>query len=136
MSSVLASAAEEGWSAGQIKKELNKILPRDRAELIARNETVYALKAGRIETEKYLEDNYGVKLGIEWKISDNGACDVCKAMDGKIVAVGKAFPEDAVYINEDGEQIQVKCDHTSWNDYGETPNAHPNCRCYFNEVVL
>ena len=24
---------------------------------------------------------------------------------------------------------------TSWNDYGRIPNAHPNCRCYFDEVV-
>ena len=136
MTSTLNNAASEGWSASKLKTELAKVLPRSRAELIARNETVYALKAGRLESDKYIEQNYGVKIGIEWKISDNGACDVCKAMDGKIVAVGEAFPEEAEYTNDDGEVIKVKCDHNSWNDNGETPNAHANCRCYFNEVVL
>lgn len=131
MEKVLKTAAEENWSASMIKKELSKSIPRDRAELIARNETVYAVKSGRIETDKYIEDNYGVKIGLVWKISDNGACDVCKAMDGTVVKCGDAFPDHAEY-----EGIEQHWEHSSWNDHGECPNAHPNCRCYFDEVII
>lgn len=130
MRSVLNKAAEESWSASQIKKELQKSIPRDRAELIARNETVYSLKAGRIETDKYIENNFGVKIDLVWRISDNGACDVCKAMDGTVVRCGEAFPDHAEF-----EGVEQYWAHTSWNDHGETPNAHPNCRCYFDEEV-
>lgn len=130
MRSVLLKASEESWSAGKIKKELQKSIPRDRAELIARNETVYSLKAGRIETDKYIEDNFGVKIDLVWRISDDSACDVCKAMDGKVVRCGEAFPDHAEY-----EGVEQYWAHTSWNDHGETPNAHPNCRCYFDEEV-
>lgn len=131
MASVLQKAAEESWSASMIKKELSKSIPRDRAELIARNETVYAVKAGRIETDKYIEDNYGVKIGLVWKISDNGACDVCKAMDGTVVKCGEAFPDHAEY-----EGIEHYWEHSSWNDGGQCPNAHVNCRCYFDEEII
>lgn len=131
MAVVLRQAAEENWSASQIKKELSKSIPRDRAELIARNETVYAVKAGRIETDKFIEDNYGVKIGLVWKISDNGACDVCKAMNGTVVKCGEAFPDHAEY-----EGIEQHWEHSSWNDHGECPNAHPNCRCYFDEEII
>lgn len=131
MASVLQKAAEESWSASEIKKELAKSIPRDRAELIARNETVYAVKAGRIETDKYIEDNYGVKIGLVWKISDDGACDVCKAMDGTVVKCGEAFPDHAEY-----EGIEHYWEHSSWNDGGQCPNAHVNCRCYFDEEII
>lgn len=131
MAVVLKQAAEENWSASQIKKELSKSIPRDRAELIARNETVYAVKSGRIETDKFIEDNYGVKIGLVWRISDNGACDVCKAMNGTVVKCGEAFPDHAEY-----EGIEQHWEHSSWNDHGECPNAHPNCRCYFDEEII
>lgn len=131
MASVLQKAAEESWSASMIKKELSKSIPRDRAELIARNETVYAVKAGRIETDKYIEDNYGVKIGLVWRISDDGACDVCKAMDGTVVKCGEAFPDHAEY-----EGIEHYWEHSSWNDGGRCPNAHVNCRCYFDEEII
>ena len=131
MASVLQKAAEESWSASEIKKELAKSIPRDRAELIARNETVYAVKSGRIETDKYIEDNYGVKIGLVWRISDNGACDVCKAMDGTVVKCGEAFPDHAEY-----EGIEHYWEHSNWNDGGQCPNAHVNCRCYFDEEII
>ena len=131
MASVLRKAAEESWSASMIKKELSKSIPRDRAELIARNETVYAIKSGRIETDKYIEDNYGVKIGLVWRISDNGACDVCKAMNGTVVKCGEAFPDHAEY-----EGVEHYWEHSSWNDGGECPNAHVNCRCYFDEEII
>ena len=136
MQQKLEQAAEEGWSKSKLKKELKSVVPTQRAELIARNETVYAVKAGRIESDKYIEDNFDVKIAIVWKISDNGACDVCKAMDGKVVALGEAFPNEGTYINEDGQKVDFHWDHSAWNDEGECPNAHPNCRCYFDEEII
>lgn len=130
LSQMLNAAASEDWSAGQLKKELAKVLPRSRAELIARNETVYAVKAGRIEADKEIENNYGVEIDLVWRISDNGACDVCKAMNGTRVKCGEAFPDHETY---DGAEHYWE--HSSWNDDGQTPSAHPNCRCYFDEEI-
>lgn len=130
MSKTLTKAAEEGWTAAQIKKELQNAIPKSRAELIARNETVYAIKAGRIETDKYIESNFGVEIDLVWRISDDGACDVCKAMDGVKVRCGRAFPDHETF-----EGVEHYWEHSSWNDNGQTPSAHPNCRCYFDEEV-
>lgn len=126
----LEKAAAEGWSASQLKKELLAAVPKSRAELIARNETVYAVKAGRIETDKYIEQNYGVQINLVWRISDDSACDVCKAMNGTKVKCGEAFPD-----HEEYEGVAHYWEHSSWNDNGQTPSAHPNCRCYFDEEV-
>lgn len=126
----LKKAAEESWSASELKRQLMLAIPKSRAELIARNETVYAVKAGRIETDKYIEKNFGVEIDLVWRISDNGACDVCKAMDGAKVRCGKAFPDHETY-----EGVEHYWEHSSWNDNGQTPSAHPNCRCYFDEEV-
>lgn len=126
----LEKAAAEGWSASKFKKELMAVVPKSRAELIARNETVYAVKAGRIETDKYIEKNYGVQINLVWRISDNGACDVCKAMNGTKVKCGEAFPD-----HEEYEGVAHYWEHSSWNDNGQTPSAHPNCRCYFDEEI-
>lgn len=126
----LNQAANEGWSASKLKTELNKVVPRQRAELIARNETVYSTKAGRIEGDKTLERDFGIGIDLVWRISDNGACDVCKAMNGTKVKCGEAFPDHEMF-----EGVSQYWEHSSWNDYGATPDAHPNCRCYFDEEI-
>lgn len=130
MQNALEMAADEGWSASKLRKELKKSLPKARAELIARNETVYAVKAGRIESDKFIEKNFGVGIDLVWRISDDGACDVCKAMNGTRVKCGEAFPDHETY---DG--VEQYWEHSSWNDGGQTPSAHPNCRCYFDEEI-
>ena len=53
---------------------------------------------------------------------DGNVCPYCASMDGTEVELGDAFDMT------DGLK-------TSWNDYGRIPNAHPNCRCYFDEVI-
>jgi len=122
----------EGLSASQIKQRLAEVLPRSRAELIARNETVYAIKSGRIEQDQSLAQKYGLQLKLVWRTShDNKVCPVCAAMDGKETTLGDAF-QDTVET-EDGEV--VSWDHSTWNDSGRIPDAHPNCRCYFDEVL-
>lgn len=125
----------EGWSASQLKSKLKENMPKARAEMISRTETVHAFRTAGIENTKNLADEYGLKVNLIWQIADEGACDICKAMNGKKVPVGDAFPDHADFTTEDGENIQVGWEHSYYNDYGREPNAHPNCRCtYLVEV--
>ena len=127
--------SEAALSANEIRKKLKDFMPTSRAEMIARNETTYAFRAGRIENDKYIAEKYGLQIKLVWKALD-GACDVCAAMDGQTVALGEAFPDEAEYVDKNGDSIKVHWDHSMWNDYGEVPDAHPNCRCYFDEEIV
>ena len=130
MNEVLAMS--EGLTASEIKQRLAEVLPTSRAELIARNETVYAIKSGRIEQDEQLAQKYGLRVKLVWRTSgDSKVCPVCAAMEGKTTTLGDAF-QDTVET-EDGEV--VSWDHSTWNDSGRIPDAHPNCRCYFDEVL-
>lgn len=126
--SVLTSS--EGQSVQEIRKKLQEVMPRARAELIARNETAYSFRSGEIETLKNIREEYGIDFKLRW-IAFDGACDICRAMNDKIVDLGQAFPNTAIYTNDDGEEVEVEWTHSEWNDNGETPCAHPNCRCRF-----
>lgn len=126
----LSKANSEQWPANKLQQVLEESVPKARAELIARNETVYAVKSGRLETDKYIEQNFGVGIDLIWRISDSSACDVCKAMNGKRVKCGEAFPD-----HEEFDGHEVYWEHSEWNDGGQTPSAHPNCRCYFDEEI-
>ena len=122
----------EELSASEIKTRLAQVLPRSKAELIARNETVYAIKSGRLEQDEALAEKYGLSVKLVWRTSgDSDVCDVCAAMEGETVDLGKAFADTAK--TADGEI--VGWEHSAWNDNGRIPDAHPNCRCYFDEVI-
>lgn len=119
-------------SAKEIEKALLTSMPRNRAATIARNETVYAFKSGRLDQDKKLSDKYGLGVRLVWKTSkDKDVCPVCAAMDGKVTNLGKAFV-DRVEL-EDG--TVTAWDQNFWNDNGQVPDAHVNCRCYFDEIV-
>ena len=125
-------AGSEALSASEIKTKLSEVMPRAKAELIARNETVYAIKSGRLEQDEKLAEKYGLKVNLVWRTShDNKVCPVCAAMDGETVSLGDAFAD--TIKTADGEV--VGWEHNSWNDNGRIPDAHPNCRCYFDEVL-
>lgn len=127
MEDVLANS--EGKSAAEIRKELRAVMPTWQAERIARTETVYAFKSGRITEDKRISDQYGLKMKLIWRARP-GACDVCAAMDGEVTELGEAFADS----KETGDGI-VSWEHSFWNDDGQVPDAHPNCRCYFDEIV-
>lgn len=119
----------EAMTANELKEKLEEVLPTSRAEAIARNETVYAIKSGRLEQDQELAKKYGLQIDLVWRTSgDSKVCDVCKAMEGQKVKLGEAFKQ---VETEDGKTW----DATSWNDYGLIPDAHVNCRCYFDEVL-
>lgn len=131
MNEVLATS--QGLSANEIKKRLSEVMPESRAEVIARNETVYAIKSGRLEQDQALADKYGLTVKLVWRTSnDSKVCPVCAAMAGKETTLGKAFVDTVE--TEDGELLSW--DHSSWNDNGLIPDAHVNCRCYFDEILV
>lgn len=121
-----------GLSANEISNRLNEVMPLSRAETIARNETVYAIRSGRLERDEELANKYGLNVKLVWRTSeDNKVCPVCKAMAGKSVTLGESF-EDTV--EKDGEFFSWVKD--SWNDNGRITSAHVNCRCYWDEELV
>lgn len=126
-------AGNETLSANEIKERLAEVMPTERAELIARNETLYAIRSGRLEQDEALAEKYGLRVRLVWRTSgDKDVCPICAAMEGKTVELGKAFT-DTVEL-DDGEL--AKWEHSSWNDNGRIPDAHVNCRCYFDEELV
>lgn len=119
-------------SAEEIEKQLAQVVSREKAELIARNEVNYAVRSGRLEQDQSLAEKYGLNVKLVWRTSgDADVCDVCAAMEGTTIDLGKAFPD--TITTSDGET--VSWEHSSWNDSGRIPDAHVNCRCYFDEVI-
>lgn len=125
--------SSEFLSAEELEDRLMEVLPKSRAEMIARNETVYAIKSGRLEQDEGLAEKYGLNIKLVWRTShDKDVCPICAAMDGKTVDLGKAF--DDVIETDDGEILSWE--HSTWNDGGRIPDAHVNCRCYFDEELV
>ena len=130
MNEVLAGA--EDLTANQIADRLEEVMPREKAELIARNETLYAIRSGRLEQDESLAEKYGLHVQLVWQTShDANVCPICKAMEGTVIDLGDAFPDSVE--TEDG---LVSWEHSSWNDSGRIPDAHVNCRCYFDERLV
>lgn len=144
MTAVLNNAEE--MTAEEMREKLEEIIPKARAATIARNETVYAFRSGRLEKDKEYAEKYGFadKLKLTWRCTkDSSTCDVCAAMDGQSIYIGQAYNDEV--IKEAGttlpngktlEATQIfTFRHDQWNDQGEIPCAHVNCRCYFDEEL-
>lgn len=129
LNETLANSA--GMSAAEIRKALRESLPTWQAERIARTETVYAFKSGRLDEDEKLSDKYNLKTKLIWRARhDSSTCPVCAAMDGSVVDVGDAFE----HIKETADGV-IAWEPSIWNDGGRIPQPHPNCRCYFDEIV-
>lgn len=125
-------AGTENLTANEIAERLAEVMPREKAELIARNETLYAIRSGRLEQDEVLAEKYGLHVQLVWRTSgDANVCPICKAMEGTVVDLGDAFPDSV-----DTEDGIVSWEHSSWNDSGRIPDAHVNCRCYFDERLV
>ena len=135
-----ALESEEPLTANEIRERLEQVLPEGRAATIARNETVYAFKSARIDLDQYMEKRFNIKLGLRWHISPEAGlvCPACQAMDGQVTTVGRAFiPQPYEIVKADGT-VEKKDGYeiSSWNDYGQIPDAHVNCKCYFSEFII
>ena len=134
----------ENLTANEIRERLLQAIPEGRAATIARNETVYAFKSGRLELDEKIANEYNLQIDLIWRTSPEAGevCPLCKAMDGQITHLGKAFtPQPATWetYDKDGNAIEHHSDGwepSAWNDYGLIPNAHVNCKCYFDEKLV
>ena len=130
----------EGLTAGEIQSRLERVLPEGRAATIARNETVYAFKSGRLELDENLAKEFNLRIDLVWHTSPDAGdvCPLCEAMEGERIHLGGSFtPKRAVVrYTDDGDPIYGEWEPTVWNDFGKMPNAHTNCRCYFDEEIV
>lgn len=135
-----------GLGANEISKRLAEFIPESRAEIIARNETTYAIRSGRLERDEELANKYGLDIYLEWETShDDDVCAVCAGMQGKKVKLGEIFGNHY----KAGDVLSAKqlkkyklspdadldWEQSPWNDNGRICDAHVNCRCYWNEVL-
>lgn len=128
---ILAQADEEKWSAGELRRALRHYVDNNRAELLARNETVNAERLGSYYSAQAVSEAFGVNIEYIWNCShDEKTCDFCNYMDGKSVPLGESFMNVGDSITVNGK--------TYVNNFMDkiTPDGHPNCRCYATERVV
>ena len=140
-------SGEETLSSSEIKSRLQEVMPRSRAELIARNETVYAIRSGRLEQDEELAEKYGLHVKLVWETShDNKVCAICAGMQGQEIDLGKTFDNSFIagdrLTKKQLKEYKIDADDVlswaqdSWNDSGKITSGHVNCRCYWNEVLV
>jgi protein-tyrosine-phosphatase len=137
MRSVLET--EEPLTANEIRERLEAVLPYSKAQTIARNETVYAFKSGRLELDEQIAQKYDLVIELTWRTSPEAGdvCPLCEAMDGKKTLLGKAFTPVPVEVEKKDGTTEIKTwTPSEWNDQGCIPNAHTNCKCYFDETLV
>lgn len=121
---ILTRADTDQWDARRLNDELTH-LGNEHAELIARCETVQAQRLGSLYSARQMSESLGVRLRKVWRTSgDATTCDFCKHMEGTTIGL------DDTYLPT-GASVEVN-DHTYVNNFESmnTPNGHPNCRCY------
>lgn len=138
MRSVLET--EEPLTANEIKQRLMQILPEAKAAAIARNETVFAFKSGRLELDERIAEKYNLVIELTWHtspVAGHPVCPLCEAMEGQKVRLGQSFTPVPVTIEKkDGTEKTEIWAASEWNDNGKIPNAHTNCKCYFDESIV
>lgn len=105
MKDTIVQALEEGWSNDQLATELadGYEFSDERAMTIARTETAYADVEGNLAGY----EASGVVDSKEWIAAQDEYCDLCEALNGKVVKLHESFPDGG----------------------GDGPPLHPNCRC-------
>lgn len=125
---IIKESLAEGVTQNELKRRLESIVPKARAETIARNETHYAVMASEYDSVGELCRKYDAEAELEWVAHiDERTCPVCRAMDGKKVKLGEAWNREV--ITSDGEQVEFP--HNAYNLNGRMCNAHSRCRCAF-----
>lgn len=127
---ILTRADTDQWDARRLNDELTH-LGNEHAELIARCETVQAQRLGSLYSARQMSESLGIRLQKVWRTSGDAAtCDFCKHMEGTTIGL------DNTYLPT-GASVEVN-DHTYVNNFESmnTPNGHPNCRCYEDYEVV
>lgn len=128
---ILTRADTGQWDARRLNDELTH-LGNEHAELIARCETVQAQRLGSLYSARQMSESLGVRLQKVWRTSgDATTCDFCKHMEGTTIGLDNTYLPTGASVEVNG--------HTYVNNFESmnTPNGHPNCRCYEDyEVVV
>ena len=127
---LLNRADVEQWDAERLRDALER-LGNDHAELIARCETVQSQRLGSLYSARNLSETLGVRLDKVWRTSGDGkVCEFCRHMEGDRIAL------DDTYLAENAS-VEIG-DRTYVNNFEsmQTPNGHPNCRCYEDYEVV
>lgn len=116
---LLEDAFDGEYDVDQLSDEIDKLIgDDDRAEKIARTETMTASNQGQLEAW-----DQAVEAGLltggeskEWITTpDDRLCPICEPLDGQTVGLNEEFEVD-------GDMI-------------DAPPAHPNCRCTIGLAV-
>lgn len=127
---LLNRADVEQWDAQRLRESLER-MGNDHAELISRCETVQSQRLGSLYSARNLSETLGVRLAKVWRTSgDEKVCEFCNHMEGKRIAL------DDTYLAENAS-VEIG-DKTYVNNFEsmQTPNGHPNCRCYEDYEVV
>ena len=129
---VLKTAADEGWSAAELRKAVLQAGHGDlgsyKAAMIARRESVHAVEAGAHEAFR----QQGVTQTV-WRAGPS-ACEFCIALDGKVISIDESYARvgDTVNVDVDGKQRAFR---VGYEDVSHPP-LHPFCRCSADPVEL
>jgi len=137
MRGLMLASQTEGWSILKLIDEVGALYKGwswERAEMIARSETIRASNAGAVEAFRQT----GVVQKQWYTAKDQRVCEFCNEMHEKMVATNANFASkgDAMtlnVVNPDGSVAQRTL-RMDYEDVGAPP-LHPNCRCTVLPVV-
>lgn len=130
----LRETLAEGFEAGESVPDLAtrvedvfKDATRNRAEMIARTESLRASNFGSVEAYR----QSGVVEAEEWLTAKNDrVCPFCLEMEGKVIGLDESFFDKGDSLTVDGNTL--KFDMLAV----EYPPLHPNCACTTIPVLL
>lgn len=124
----IAQGILEGESVTQLRNRIRDIYNAtpERAERIARTESIYASNQGALEAYRQSP----VVTAKEWS-AEFDACEFCAALDGKVIGLEQEYASL-------GDGFQGVSGGVLNIDYGDVnmPPLHPNCRCSLLPVVI
>jgi hypothetical protein len=125
----LGRGAAEGLSIPNLRNALMEaldFLTRDRAELIARTETMKASNQGLLEGMR----QSGVVIAKEWLATeDDRVCEFCESLDGAIIGLEEDYFGEGDVVSVEGASMALDYEDIS------APPLHPDCRCTLLAVV-
>lgn len=128
LKAAIRQAEADGWSVTKLTDELQATYSgwsSDRAEMIARSETIRASNAGANEAYKQA----GITKKQWYTARDERVCPFCGAMHEKIVGVEGNFADMGSTLRVGDQAMDM-----SYEAVGAPP-LHPNCRCTILPVV-
>lgn len=129
---VLDRANIEGLTKAETQAALRNVMNTDeyRVTRLAVSEINRSQQMGSLQAMQQIESDTESTIYKVWNVSNTERCEFCLAMDGKQVGLSKPFVAK-------GETIQGVNGGVYVNDFVDmdTPQAHPNCMCYFTWEV-